>query len=187
MSWIPTKRKTNEPALPREIVGIPWRVHLFTMKRLNLVQSGERFGYLETIKLWKIKYTWICRCDCGNTKIISQGNLRAGTTRSCGRQCKKKEILRIRYFTEYQCWQNLKGRCLNKNVKNYPSYGGRGIKVCERWMNSFKNFLDDMGSKPSKSHSIDRVNNDGNYEPNNCRWATSKEQAGNKRNMINCQ
>jgi hypothetical protein len=84
--------------------------------------------------------------------------------------------------SEYLAWDHMKQRCFNPNSKNYKHYGGRGIKVCDRWVNSFENFYNDMGAKPSKEHSIDRINNDGNYEPGNCRWATNIEQQRNRTN-----
>jgi hypothetical protein len=91
----------------------------------------------------------------------------------------------MRHSTEYGTWFNMKTRCLNKKTKKYKDYGGRGIRICERWLNSFKNFFADMGCKPGPEYSIDRINNDGNYEPGNCRWATSKEQRNNQRNVRN--
>lgn len=85
------------------------------------------------------------------------------------------------YPKEYNSWRGAKKRCYNENNTSYKYYGGRGIQVCDRWLNSFENFLTDMGEKPSSSHSLDRINNDGDYSPDNCRWATSKEQSSNKR------
>lgn len=83
---------------------------------------------------------------------------------------------------EYRAWDHMIYRCTSVNCREYPRYGGRGIKVCDRWLKSFDDFLSDVGPRPSSSHSLDRVNNDGDYEPSNCRWATKREQANNKRN-----
>jgi len=87
-----------------------------------------------------------------------------------------------RRTVEYQAWLSMKGRCLNPRNKNYASWGGRGIKICERWTNSFETFLKDIGLRPSRKHSLHRKDNDGNYEPNNCQWATAKQQARSRRN-----
>jgi len=97
----------------------------------------------------------------------------------------KKEAGSLTRRSEYNTWENMKSRCYNKNNKCYHYYGGRGIKVCDRWLNSFENFYIDMGKKPTPKHSIDRFpNNNGNYEPSNCRWATQKQQVGNRRNNV---
>lgn len=135
---------------------------------------------------------WDCLCTCGRRKLVSRAHLRSGMSQSCG--CLRKEICqRVRLThghsrhrggaqktSEYMTWQALIQRCENPKQENYPRYGGRGIKVCERWRNSFENFLADMGRKPTPEHSIDRKENDGNYEPRNCHWATPEEQRGNR-------
>lgn len=127
---------------------------------------------------------WICRCECGNTKIIRADLLLKGVTTSCG--CRAREVasaLMRRHgmskTPEYIAYQSMKSRCDDPNNVAYPSHGGRGISVCEMWQNSFENFYADMGPRPSKKHSLDRKNNDGNYEPDNCRWATASMQARN--------
>lgn len=131
---------------------------------------------------------WHCECSCGNTAIISSNALSIGT-RSCG--CVQLEYARNRSRTHgmaftpvYASWNGMRDRCLNPNNQDYHHYGGRGIAVCERWKDSFENFYADMGDKPSIKHSLDRINNDGNYEPSNCRWATQQEQVRNRRPSI---
>lgn len=86
---------------------------------------------------------------------------------------------------EYRVWNKMKDRCYNKDSMNYRNYGGRGISICEKWLTSFENFINDMGLRPSSKHSIERINNDGNYEPQNCKWATKKEQSYNRRDNVN--
>ncbi len=131
------------------------------------------------------KSRWLCRCDCGSEKIVSGANLQRGSVLSCG--CFGREAARLRLFThgqtnslEYKSWCGMKDRCTNSNSKDYPRYGGRGIKVCKRWL-KFENFLADMGRKPTPKHSIEMVGNFGNYEPGNCKWATAAEQSNNRR------
>lgn len=127
---------------------------------------------------------WNCLCDCGKIKSISGTHLRAGITKSCG--CLKKSLASERKrkrtgMKEYGIWRSMINRCDDENNDRYRRYGARGIKVCDRWMD-YNNFIADMGVRPTSKHSIDRVDNDCGYNPNNCRWATMKEQCNNKSN-----
>lgn len=151
--------------------------------------TNKKFGRLSVVGRTTNKgkcVAWECLCDCGKTKIAITTNLTRGLTKSCG--CLHSEVTskaasthgmsKSRIFT---IWQNMLARCSNQNRNDYLNYGGRGISVCDWWAASFENFLKDMGNPPSRDHSLDRINVDGNYCAENCRWATSQEQALNKR------
>jgi len=153
---------------------------------------GKKFGRLTAImfshSLKKYAY-WKFLCECGNIKVIRGTHVTSGLTLSCGcfrNEQTSKALTTHGHYTgrsqtsEICAWKNLKERCLNKKDKGYENYGGRGIKICDRWM-KFENFYADMGDRPSDKHSIDRINNDGNYEPSNCKWSTRTEQNSNTR------
>ena len=158
--------------------------------------KGQRFERLRVVKYAGLNKNgcalWECICNCGKIKIILGSVLRNSMTKSCG--CLRDEKVRQRAiennFThgmsnipEFRIWVAMRKRCRNKNNADYYLYGGRGIKVCERWQD-FKNFIEDIGRRPSKKHSIDRVDNDGNYEPGNCRWVLPEIQARNTRKTV---
>lgn len=162
------------------------------MNKVNL--EGRRFGRLFVLDISKQidEVTWwLCRCDCGKIKKIRYSSLTSKTSKSCG--CLQKEITSKRslgnkygirhgksHTSIHNTWLGMKQRCTNRKNKKYKDYGARGIKVCKRW-EKFENFFKDMGKSPSPKHSIDRINNDDNYTPSNCRWATAKQQANNRR------
>lgn len=133
------------------------------------------------------KSKWECICDCGHKFIINSQSIRKQNQRRC-KYCfyKTKKKHGISCTPEFQAWQHIKERCYNKENRMYKNYGGRGIKMCDRWIgdNGAYNFFIDLGKRPSSTHSIDRINVDGDYEPNNCRWATKHEQMRNRTNNV---
>lgn len=125
---------------------------------------------------------YLFKCECGNDKVATAINVRANRVKSCGCLSKKHGKIGTKI---YSVWTGMKSRCYYEKNENYINYGARGIKVCERWKNSFINFYEDMGDKPSAKHQLDRIDNDGDYEPSNCRWVTPSENCLNRRNKEN--
>lgn len=155
--------------------------------------TGKSFGRLTVMSFDCVvdgNAKWNCSCACGALVTIHACSLKRGASKSCG--CLKNELTAKVNFIhgesdktkEFRAWSNMLNRCSNVNCKEYHYYGGRGITVCNRWRISYQNFLSDMGRAPSKKHSIDRVDNNKNYEPLNCKWSTNKEQANNKRSCL---
>jgi len=143
---------------------------------------GYSFGYLKVMERCGTlngNAVWTCECTCGTLKEVRAVNLKNGTTISCGCVDKENKLKHGKTHTRvYKVWLNMRQRCLNPNNKNYDRYGGRGITICDRWQ-IFENFLKDMGN-PLPKHSLDRIDNNGNYEPSNCRWTTADVQSYNK-------
>lgn len=155
--------------------------------------SGQRFGMLLVVERAESRETktwWKCQCDCGKLKEISASHLKKGNTKSCGcnignaiRAAQTKHGCSKNKTPEYTSWVAMTSRVFDPNTAYFKHYGGRGITRCERW-SSFENFLEDMGLKPSPKHSLERKNNELGYSPENCCWATPKEQAANTRNTV---
>lgn len=172
--YIPVKYKIQE---------LPVHPHFKNLK-------GNTYGRLKVVGYFgktKDIHSWICVCNCiEKNEVIVKASLLGTKTNSCG--CLQKESRKLNKThglsktREYSIWCGMKDRCYNENNERYSYYGGRGIKICDRWLESFENFVKDMPPIPGPKYSIDRINNDGNYEKGNCRWATAKQQANNKSN-----
>lgn len=176
---------------------------------------GEKFGEYEVLSIIErsdkqSKLRCLCRCSCGEEREVQFYNLLSGNSRSCG--CKRRELSKVTlskrtgqtsaYYkhgqtsslnnkitrtSEYGIWSGMRQRCRDPKVRSFKNYGGRGIKVCERWEKSFVNFYEDMGPRPTNKHSIDRIDPNGNYEPGNCRWSDVSTQVRNRRKVNDLQ
>ena len=162
-----------------DMVGTAWG-RLTVVSRVGVTDNG--------------KATWLCRCACGEERVVAGKWLRSGNTRSCGCLQREKASARAKKgiavthgrskTPEFCAWGDMVERCRCPTNRAYKHYGGRGITVCDRWLESFENFYADMGDRPSKQHTLDRIENDGPYSPGNCRWATWDVQYRNRRQTV---
>lgn len=146
--------------------------------------TGHSHGKLTVLSFagwnkWRQR-TWLCQCLCGNTTTLRVDQLRK--TKSCGCLVSPKQENASIHRQEYPIWRGIIARCENPNVKGYPLYGGRGVKICAEWRGNFNKFLNDVGPRPSKIHSIERIDTNGDYEPGNCCWDVPLRQVNNRRN-----
>jgi hypothetical protein len=167
----------------------PDGIFYFMEKRELKGLKFERLLVVERVANKNKKTAWMCLCDCGKKTIKTTNALQSGV-KTCGCLTKEKTSQRfkthgLRNHELYIVWKSIFNRTSKPNYKGYHRYGGRGIEMCSRWKNSFTDFLNDVGERPTKKHSLDRIDNDGNYEPSNIRWATQKEQMNNTRVCVN--
>jgi len=150
--------------------------------------TGKKYNYLTAIKTVgknkENRFLWECLCDCGNSIVTTKNQLDYGNRKSCGCKNNADKIKHgMRNHDLYSTWSNMIRRCTVKSDRSFPDYGGRGITVCSEWMD-INSFIRDMGERPSKNHSIDRIDNEKGYSKDNCRWATLIQQARNKRDTV---
>lgn len=176
---------SSPPAIPYRAKNLTGQ----TFQRLTVIEfsHSQKFDGGGAYAVWK------CQCRCGKVVLAQASNLlRSKSESSCGCAIKDNKTKHGHASNKngkspsplYKCWRSMKNRCENRQCRDYPYYGGRGISICERWRNSFINFLADVGEKPGSEYSLDRINNDGNYEPGNTRWATARQQRRNSRNRF---
>jgi len=156
--------------------------------------KGKRFNWLVVLERSKnkgIATYWKCQCDCGKIKDIASSSLIRGISGSCGcyfleghNGATHGHARNNKITSEYASWKSMKQRCLETRNISYKWYGARGITICDRWVKDFDDFMQDMGKKPSKKHSLERINNDEGYYPTNCKWVLPKEQSRNRRNTL---
>lgn len=186
MTTAQTRAAVNAQPQARKGLRISQSGQLLSYGKPTLA-PGMRFGRL-VVTGYSERSKWICRCDCGRDTLVKTGKLTMGLTKSCG--CFRKENTsrlklvhgqsRVGHRTKtFDRWKGMRARCRDPKHKSYVNYGGRGISVCERW-SDFRNFVADMGEAP-EGMLLDRINNDGNYEPGNCRWVDPKQSANNRR------